>query len=634
MSRLAAALFAVVGALGCASPAPLVAAEAPAPPSATVIAPADLFPGGRILLEGQGFLTGTSGETEVEFSGDFGGRAVAFVWPTAEATPQRLALTLSPGVLDALGHGPGLLAGRLSVRVVPRDQPELETGTTVEISVQVRIQPTPTLTALTTDTLPPGGRVAVQGTDLLDPAEGQTTLTLEGEFHPDDGQPTRRIQGAVLSLRSPAERTRGEFGLGAGVLGLSPGVFEGRARLRVSLTDGRTYDSPWLEGVNLVQTPIVLAPPPPLRLARGGVLRVPAEGALPLDASAQTASVLILEGTFSPAGGEMPERWTGAAAWFWVPEDVPDDTELRLALRTQPGPADAPDDTATPRGPGTRAGHFSGTARLVVHAGRERVVTPAVPWEIDLLPMTQAVFLDFRPGFDEGLVLFGLAAASREIRDRVLAVCRRDFAGLRVEFSDAPPADWLEYTTVELGGRDPNGLGLLGLENTARKDVDNRRLDERLGGRNAQSAERGAPPFGGIFLSSFLKLSPGQPDASVVASPAFDAVFSPFSPALNPLAVPWDAQGPPDDAPRGDARKEAVRVLGNLVGGTITHELGHALGLSAVPGRVHNPSDWPGDVMDRGDARPLAERAELGGAAPGRFTGVNAAYLQRLLGEP
>jgi hypothetical protein len=49
---------------------------------------------------------------------------------------------------------------------------------------------------------------------------------------------------------------------------------------------------------------------------------------------------------------------------------------------------------------------------------------------------------------------------------------------------------------------------------------------------------------------------------------------------------------------------------------------------------VHNPGDWPGDLMDRGDARPLAERAELDGTPPARFTNVNAEYLQRLLGEP
>jgi hypothetical protein len=223
------------------------------------------------------------------------------------------------------------------------------------------------------------------------------------------------------------------FALSAGVFGLSPGTFEGTARLSLTTTDGRVYDSAALTGVSLVQLPVSLPPPPPLTLARGRLLRLPALGALPLDAGAQTATVLILEGTFTPRDTGAAETLAGPTAWRWTPEDVPGPDALRLALRTR-----AKGEAAT-LGSGERPGRFEGHVRMVVVAGRERVETSPVPLSLTLAPMSQAVHLDFTAGFEEGLALFGLADASREVRDRVVAVCRRDFAGLRVEFSESPP---------------------------------------------------------------------------------------------------------------------------------------------------------------------------------------------------
>jgi hypothetical protein len=628
--------LAALALMACTSTPPREGAAPPPPPTASVEAPALLFPGGRVALRGTGFLTGTAGETRVFFAGRLGARPLQFEWPALETAPDRLVLALTPEVLAALG-APALpdaaLTGTLRVDVVPRDQPALATRAEFPLAVEVRTQPAPALLAVETDALAPGGHVRVRAHDLLGPGEGQSTLLLTGAFSADDvSVAPRPVVDARLPLVEAVGRGEGAFALGAGVFGLAPGTFEGTARLSLTTTDGRVYESAALPTVTLVQLPVALPPPPPLTLARGEILRLPAPGALPLDAGAQTATVLVLEGTFTPRDGGPPETLAGPTAWRWAPEDVPGPDTLRLSLRTR-----AADEAAT-LASGERPGRFEGQVRMVVRAGRAQSETAPVPLTLTLAPMRQAVVLDFTPGFEEGLALFGLADASREIRERVLAVCRRDYAGLRVTFSESPPADTVEFTTIELGGRDPNGLGLLGLENTAVKDTDNRRLDERLGGRNAVSAESGAPAFGGIFVSSFLRLSPGQPEPAAIASPAFDAIFAPFSPEIAPDAEPWrglaEEIGTEDAEARITAQKDAVRVLGNLIGSTVTHELGHALGLSAVPGRVHNPGDWPGDLMDRGDARPLAERAELDGTPPGRFTNVNAEYLQRLLGEP
>ncbi len=186
-----------------------------------------------------------------------------------------------------------------------------------------------------------------------------------------------------------------------------------------------------------------------------------------------------------------------------------------------------------------------------------------------------------------------------------------------MQFSESIPADWAEYVTVEIGGADPNGLDLFGLDNTPIKDSGNKRLDELLGGRNAESAAAGNLPFGGIFVESFLTLSLSHPTPAIIADERFDVVFGPL-------------QG-------GQATQaqieQGVHVLANLVGSTITHEIGHVLGLAAIQGDVHNPADVSGGLMDRGSDRPFAERAALAGWEPARFTGANAAYLQALLGE-
>lgn len=185
---------------------------------------------------------------------------------------------------------------------------------------------------------------------------------------------------------------------------------------------------------------------------------------------------------------------------------------------------------------------------------------------------------------------------------------------------------------MEIGGRDPNGRDLFGLDNTPTKDVGNLRLDELLGGRNAESADAGNLPFGGVFLASFLTLSPTHELPAIIADPRFDEIFGPFSPILNEDALPFIV-GEVIDGPRGVQVMAAVDALANLVGSTITHEVGHALGLAAVDGDVHNPRDTDGGLMDRGADRSFAERAAIDGTPPARFQGVNRRYLESLFAD-
>ena len=77
-----------------------------------------------------------------------------------------------------------------------------------------------------------------------------------------------------------------------------------------------------------------------------------------------------------------------------------------------------------------------------------------------------------------------------------------------------------------------------------------------------------------------------------------------------------------------------MRVFGNIAGSTISHEVGHSLGLANVDGQFHNIGDNPGWLMDAGSFRPFEERAELDGQGPSFFEEGSLQYLQGVLPLP
>ena len=173
-----------------------------------------------------------------------------------------------------------------------------------------------------------------------------------------------------------------------------------------------------------------------------------------------------------------------------------------------------------------------------------------------------------------------------------------------------PPTDFALYSEVDVEGPDPNALGLLGYDNTPGKDVGNQRLFDRIGGVNATTQSDGFPGYGGIFAENFMGFSahPSSRVARLDVDPThFDAIFdavrpdtgTPVSVAEVAPASPRSPTAAPASA-RAIARRRvacAVFVLGNLVGTTLTHEVGHSLGLAdpdrrSVPRRRrrHRPS--------------------------------------------
>ena len=251
-----------------------------------------------------------------------------------------------------------------------------------------------------------------------------------------------------------------------------------------------------------------------------------------------------------------------------------------------------------------------------------------MPIDFRVLPPRQVVHIRFLPGFSDALVRFGLLAERAAVEHRVMEVLERDYAGFNVSFTYDEPTNFAEFGVVEVGGQDPNGTKLFGLDNTAGKDSGNLRFDDVIGGFNAETRDQNFAAYGGVFASELLNLSPSLDDNDL-ASSRFDDIFAPVVPELGGVPARLGESQILDD--RGQQIIEAVRVLGNLLGSTITHEVGHSLGLTAVEGRYHNEGDTPNWLMDAGQFRPFEERAEIDGRGPGVFEPFNRDYLQSIL---
>jgi hypothetical protein len=174
---------------------------------------------------------------------------------------------------------------------------------------------------------------------------------------------------------------------------------------------------------------------------------------------------------------------------------------------------------------------------------------------------------------------------------------------------------------------------LFGLDNSEGVDRGNHRLDEVIGGRRATDGSGENFSYGGVFLESFLIFSPTLTESVPIESPRFDEIFGPFIPDLDGEPVQVDEY---PSGPRSDEIAEAIRVLGNLVGNTAVHEVGHALGLAAtgVPGQVHHQGIKPNLIMNRGVDRSFELRAEVDGKGPGVWGKRDSRYLERVLPKP
>ncbi len=507
---------------------------------------------------------------------------------------------------NARGHGQ---TGPTTLRIVKQLFPQIEIPTTLELYLN--------------DTR----ELSAEG--LLKPGEGVTVVELSGMYTSEQGE-IHSVQQRVEVVSNSA-RNLASLHFPASLFGFQPGTFQGD----IAVINEHAQASALLgniQPIEIQQRQTIIEGFDPPEASRGQQITMIGKGFIPSDTSPGQSMYILLEGSFQTTTGEVVAL-EGATSLQIIPEEVPSHTGALLTLRTES--LTLPNGTQQLVGFTARPGTFMGTITPILVSATE--MQSGEPWEgsFSIKTTEQRVFLKYLPGFSDALDRFGLRNVEPEIRTRIFQVLQRDYRGINITFLEDRPTDFVEYSIIEIGGSDPNGVGLFGLDNTAGKDTSNIRLNDIIGGVNAETEELGFFSYGGVFINSFDQFSPTLEEESEFSSPWFDTLYIHFMPELG--GTPIEADEWPS-GPRSPEINEAIRTMGNLVGNTISHEIGHSLGLAFFPEdletpseRFHNEEDEPNILMDAGLNRPFEERAEVDGQGPARFNNRNLNYLESIL---
>ncbi|MBL4634046.1 MAG: hypothetical protein JKY56_09240 [Kofleriaceae bacterium] len=608
------------------------------------INPGIVLLGSQLVVRGRSFVGLPWGSPSLIFSGDFQSaeetRPIEFSHPMQFVDLGTLETTIDAALLGQFGESAGVFRGTVVVSIASTVDGQKHRSAPLETSLDFRSELTPTLVGLENNgAIFINEEITVSAEDLLlGDGEGSTFARVEGCF-------TARFTGGCIdtpiseselfNVASPAtsfDRTQTTFVYSPDISGIAPGEFVGTLTLVNRHADGRELRSESIDLRYEIRKPELFSASP-LQVSIGKYLYVSGGGFIQ---SGQNASSLLeLNATYTPDDGR-PE----SIELILVPEFVAGET-LRYTIS---------EDDALGQTLDLRAvnGTLVGTLRLLLQRGEENIDSRALPISIDLSPVKQVVFLDFGNQYLDALRSFGLRAMDANIRERVIDNIQHSFHNINLDVRDEKPDDFSLFSTVQIGGHDPNGLGLLGYDNTPGKDVGNLRLHDNIGGVNSTTQDDGYPGYGGVFIESLFLFSkhPGEfASSSSLSDPLFDEVFDPFRPDMmgKPVRAADLAAGQvtTSDAPPcpGTSRSEqigcAVWVLGNLIGSTISHELGHSLGLANPYGEnSHHNTDAVNRLMDSGNGRPFDERAELRGRGPGVFCDDAYLYLRDILTTP
>ncbi len=622
MSMRAAIAILLVGCASGAAPDPGLEALA-----IDQLAPATIIPGTQLQVRGASFVDEAWGATTLHLRGD----GVDLRLPARFVDFGTLSVAIDARTIAELGSRD--LRGTARVEVLAASDGETYATGELAVELSFRDRLDPALTQLqASGVIFVNDQLTVEGDGfLLGGDEGITVARLAGCFTPDAGGPCRPIAPIELPMapEEPLSRARAAFPFSPKVAGIKPGTFTGTVTVINKQTNLAPSAAPARDASYVLVTPQIFSLDPPAA-SLGQYVFVRGGGFVGGEAGAATE--IEVTGMFRRNGGSpvpvslnlIPEFVEGRLVRYVINTD--DELGQSLDLRA---------DT----------GSFTGTATPVVSYGADQVRGVSTAASFAIAPVKQVVHLQFQPSYVEGLRDIGLRAVDGRIRDRIMEVCRRTYEGVNVEFRTEPPADFALYEQVELLGVDPNGAGLFGYDNSPGKDSGNLRLYDRLGGVNAMTQADGFPGYGGVFLRSLMAFSkhPGSFAKSVPgADERFDRIFDPFRADRDgePIRAADLAGGVPaltsgEACPAGDRRGQiacAIHVLGNLVGGTLAHEIGHSLGLAnPFTEGFHSPGDAPNRLMDAGGDRSFAERAELDGEGPAVFCDDEFAYLRMIL---
>jgi hypothetical protein len=614
----------------------------------TAVEPITVVPGTVLVGRGEGFVGELLGTTRLTFSGEFTPASgaptqISSSFLARVVSQERLEVDLEPSLYQQVCAGQhGEFVGTIALEVASVATGRIYRTGTVPAGLKCRSEIQPKLIGLDGGEAWLNSTISVTADDLLlDTNEGRSVMAVSGCFRPRGvGEPCSANGVPIAETRLPiavpegsrAWRQDGSFILSTALVGLSPGTIEAEVRIINEHSYGGEVESDpmaWEMKIN----PSILDGVDPEGSSFGGYVDFFGRGLVGGEPDELTE--IHLTGELEPDTGDAPR-----------PLDViliptfDSGQRVRYILSED----DALGQIADLR---RESGLVTGTFTPTLVKGQETIEGDPVTGAFRINLIKQVVYVNFMQGYVDALDMFGMRAADGHIRQRILEKARWIYRGVNVEFRDTPPSDYELYAQVDITGQDPNGLGLMGYDNTPGKDVGNDRLYDRIGGVNAQTQQDGYAGYGGVFVESFFAFSLQPPvdiDEHPAADPLFDAIFDPVRPDTGqpvrpeelgqlPAAGSGVCPAAPDDRPAQIAC--AIYVLGNILGGTMAHELGHSLGLADPGGdNFHNTGEEPNRLMDAGGKRPFDERAQLRDGGPEVFCTESFEYLQEILPTP
>lgn len=603
--------------------------------SLVTVAPATIIPGTKLVLGGESFVDDQWGTATLKLSGQAGGQQVDVTWPATFVDFSTMTVAIDGAKLDQIGATGGTVEfkGKATIEIIATTDKQSYDSKALAVDLTFAETLTPNVTGLTDGVHFVNDAIAVDGDGfLLGGDEGTTVARVTGCFQPDAGGPCAPVAVRDIPIEPVLmSRQHGTFPFSPKIAGIQPGTFTGKITLvDQQLAKPEVKADPVDVGFTLVTSQIFNVDPPAASL--GQYVFVHGGGFVGGEPGALTE--LELKGAFTKTGGSPVQ-----IVMTLIPEFVAGKL-VRYVLNTDDTLGHALDlrvDT----------GSFNGTITPIVSYGSDTVRGISTAVQLGIAAIKQVVYLNFETSYVEGLRDFGMRAVNDKIRDRIVEVCKAAYKGVNMDFRTEPVTDFALFSSVTLVGVDPNDMGLFGYDNSPGKDNGNVRLYDSLGGVNAQTQQDGFPGFGGVFVRSLMGFSnhPSHNQKSTAgADPMFDTIFDPFrdDQGGSPITsadlkggVAVLASGDGAQCPGGDRKGEvacAIFTMGNLIGGTLSHEIGHSLGLAnPYQDGFHDAGDQPNRLMDAGGDRPFLERAELSGQGPGVFCDDEYTYLRMVL---
>ncbi|MFH1130870.1 MAG: hypothetical protein V1754_06005 [Pseudomonadota bacterium] len=512
-------------------------------------------------------------------------------------------------------------------------------GSSTQITFKFAHYLKPTLAEVGNGIVYLNSEIVVQGENmLLGGAEGSTIAELTGCFLQTGEQGTCVESGTPVDVKlevSPdsfGDRGRGVFLFEPTIGGILPGHFEGQVKLTNLHPDAQQISSANLSAIfDLGKSRVTGFKQSGVSL--GQYLDIEGNGFV---GNSKGEMIIRFEGTFDGFIREG-KRTSENVAFELIPKFVSGE-QGRYVLDDIDGIAKEIDTR-------TEYGMLSGKWTPTIFWQGAQIEGDSITANLDVKPVKQVVWVRYTGGWYDSLRMFGLQAGDVKIQQRVKEVFEYVYWAVNAEFRNDEPKDFEWYAIVDIAGPDPNRAGLFGYDNTAGKDIGNMRLYDRVGGVNAITQEDGYAGYGGIFVENFMAFSMHPPPGlwKKLGEPLFDEIFDPFRPDTGQELTSSEVIAISDltntqFCPAKDRLTQAacaIRAMGNMVGHTAAHEFAHSLGLSkpctSSLEQSHLDGDLPNRLMEGGEGRPFAERAELSGQGPAIFCGYEFEYLQMIL---